>query len=262
MRLDFIKVSLLCSLSLFLVTGGYAGSRVHENAILPVDDIAQLSKKVEQIAAEQGARVFLISRIGRPQSELPDGVEYTHISFAVYSTIKTDDGREVPGYAIYNLYQDSDNPAKSSLVVDFPIDFLAGAQVPRVGMVIPRLDLQKRLYEVIHSATYNNLHNPEYSAIANPFNTRYQNCTEHTLDVLNAAIYQTDDINEIKNVAGQYFTAHTLKIDPFKLFLGSMFKADIKTSDHKGKVSTATFGSIVKYLEEFGLTESVYHVEL
>ena len=245
-----------CSLSC------YAGSRQSGNAILPVEDLARLSKKVEQYAAEKGARVFFMARQGRPDKDLPSGVVYTHVSYAVYSNIQTEDGREIPGYAIYNLYQKEDNPALSHLVVDFPLDFLAGAQKARVGVIIPSARLQKRLLEVIQSDTYSRLHNPSYSAIANPYNDRYQNCTEHVLDVLNAAIYQTDDVSQIKANTRAYFEAQTLKINPFKLMLGSLFKSEVKTADHKGKIQTATFTTLARYLESNRLVEEVRHIEL
>lgn len=258
-KIHTLIILLLCCV---LTVQVHAGSRNRVDPILPLEDIALLSKKVEAYAAEHGARVFLIARQGRPTKELPDGVEYTHISYAVYSNIEIEDGRTVPGYAIYNLYQREDAPSKSTLVMDFPLDFLAGAQVAKVGVIIPSRKLQKRLLAVIKSDTYKNLHNPSYSAIANPYNAKYQNCTEHALDILNAAIYQTDDIEQLKQYTRTHFEAQTLKIDPFKLFLGSLFTSDIKTSDHRGDIQTATFGSIAKYLKANELTEAIIHIKL
>jgi hypothetical protein len=34
--------------------------------------------------------------------------------------------------------------------------------------------------------------------ISNPMNSQLQNCTEHTLDLINAAIYQSTDVAKIK----------------------------------------------------------------
>jgi hypothetical protein len=42
--------------------------------------------------------------------------------------------------------------------------------------------------------------------LANPFNIQFQNCTEFTLDLINAAIYQTKDIAQLKANAKAYFT--------------------------------------------------------
>ena len=245
-----------------LTTGVAAGSRQPAESILPIEDAVKVSRKVEEYAAEQGARVFFLARQGRPTRELPSGVNYTHVSYAVYSMVKTDDGEMIPGYAIYNLYQREDDPSKSHLVVDFTLDFLAGAEVAKVGVIIPKRSLQKRLLEVINSDSYAQLHNPDYSVLANPYDATYQNCTEHVLDVLNAAIYQTTDIEQLKLNTRAHFEAQKIRISPLKLLLGSLFKADIKTSDHKGGIRTATFGTLVNYLEKNDLVENVTHISL
>jgi hypothetical protein len=257
-----LKYLTLFLLACFITAQVNAGSQHREEAILPIEDIAAISKKVEKYAAEQGARVFFMARQGRPTRELPDGVNYTHVSYAVYSTIETKDGRAVPGYAIYNLYQLKEDPSRSNLVVDFPLDFLAGAHAAKVGVIIPKRSLQKRILEVINSDSYEKLHNPAYSAISNPYNARYQNCTEHVLDVLNAAIYQTDDIKQLKINTQAHFDAQKLKINPFKLFLASLFMSEVKTSDHKKGIKTTTFGSIANYLQSNGLAEDIAHIEL
>lgn len=80
-------------------------------------------------------------------------------------------------------------------MTDFPVDFFAGVQKLKAGIVIPTPELQRRLLATIQSDVYRDLHVPAYSAVANPFTLEYQNCTEHTLDVLNAAIYQTGVLN-------------------------------------------------------------------
>ena len=239
-----------------------AGSQQREGTILPIEDIALLSKMVEKYAADKGARVFFIARQGRPTEELPDGVIYTHVSYAVYSEIETEDGRTIPGYAVYNLYQLKEDPSRSNLVVDFPLDFLSGSHAAKAGVIIPTRDLQKRILEVIHSDSYEKLHNPTYSAISNPYNAMYQNCTEHVLDVLNAAIYQTDDIKQLKINTQAHFDAQELKIDPFKLFLAALFVPEVRTSDHQGPIKAVTFTAIANYLKSNGLAQTVINVEL
>jgi hypothetical protein len=244
------------------VGNAQAGSLAGGESVFPLENIAALSKKVERVAAERGARVFLLGRVGRPEASLPDGIEYTHISFGVYSSITTEDGRTVPGYAIHNLYQDAKRRTHSALVKDYPIDFLAAVQAMKVGVIIPKPELQKRLLAVLTSDTYEKLHNPNYSALSNPFNTKFQNCTEHTLDVINAAIYGTDDIEQLKENARAYFQPQQLKVSPLKLFFAQMFQADMRTSDQKGPIKTATSSTIANYLQEFGLVEEVLAVTL
>ncbi len=221
------------------------------------EEIAAFAKQVERTLAEKGARVFIIARQGRPAEELPEGIHYTHTGFGVYSSISMEDGSVVPGYALYNLYQRNDEPDVSDLVVDYPVNFFAGAHELRAGIIIPSPHLQRRLLDVISSDTYNALHNPRYSVVANPFNSQYQNCTEHTLDVLNAAIYQTADAKELKRNAAAYYRPQEIKVAPLKLMLGSLFMAELSLSDHSGPVATSTFTTIQEYLQNYNLVDTV-----
>ena len=227
------------------------GSKSGEPAHFQPEQIIQFSKKVEKTLAAKGARVAILSRMGRPPSELPEGMHYTHAAFAVYSEITTSDGRALHGYAMYNEYQDNVHPDVSSLVQDYPVDFFAGVAELEAGIIIPSPELQKRLLEVIASPTYNSLHDPHYSAIANPYTLGRQNCTEFVLDVINAAIYQTDDIKRIKASEKAYFIAQPVNVNPFKLMLGSMFSAEVSTSDQPGAPVTATFERIADYLQKY-----------
>lgn len=217
----------------------------------PVEQIIKFSKQVEKALAAKGARVALLARVGRPASEMPEGMHFTHVSFAVYSEITTADGRVVPGYAIYNEYQSNEKPDTSSLVQDFPVDFFAGVAELEAGVLIPSPELQRRLQATITSPTYQKLHEPRYSAIANPYTLGRQNCTEHTLDVINAAIYQTDDISKIKAAEKKYYVAQKVNVSSFKLMLGAMFSSEITLSDHPGEVVTATFETIADYLKKY-----------
>jgi len=228
-----------------------ASSQAEEKINFSPEQILKFSKKVEKTLAAKGARVAILARKGRPMSEMPEGMNFTHTAFTVYSEITTGDGRKLPGYAIYNLYQQDKNPDVSDLVQDFPVDFFAGVAVLEAGVIIPSAELQKRLLEVIASPTYKTLHDPHYSVIANPYTLGRQNCTEFVLDVTNAAIYQTSDIKKIKANEKEYFVAQKVNVNPFKLMLGSMFSAEVSTSDQPGPPVTATFETIGQYLEQY-----------
>lgn len=250
----FCRITLTCALISLPVSALASGSsQAGAEVNFAPQQIVGFAKKVEKTMAAKGARVAILARMGRPASELPEGMHFTHVAFAVYSQITTADGRNVPGYAIYNLYQRDKQPDVSDLVQDFPVDFFAGVAVLEAGIIVPSPELQKRLLEVIASPTFAALHVPNYSLIANPYTTDKQNCTEHTLDVINAAIYQTTDINKIKANERAYFVAQPVNVSPFKLLLGSMFAAEISTSDHPGgsKPVTATFETIGAYLKKY-----------
>lgn len=222
------------------------------------EQIIGLAKKLEKTLAAKGARVAIVGRIGRPSSEMPEGMHYTHAAFAVYSEIATSDGRLLHGYAMFNEYQNDERPDSSALVQDYPVDFFAGVAELKAGVIIPSAELQKRLLEVIGSPTYKALHDPRYSAIANPYTLGRQNCTEFVLDVVNAAIYRTDDIRVIKANEKAFFVAQPVNVNPLKLMLGSMFSSEISMSDQPGPPVTATFERIGNYIQKYDLGSEVF----
>jgi hypothetical protein len=233
--------------------GGFSSASSSANEVIKFkpEQILHFSKKVEKILADKGAYVAIVARMGRPPSELPEGMHFTHVAFAIYSNITTSDGRTVKGYAMHNLYQQNDHPNISDLVQDYPVEFFAGVSQLEAGIIIPSPELQKRLLTIISSPTYNKLHNPKYSVIANPYTTKMQNCTGFVLDVVNAAIYETDDIKKIKAQEKAYFVAQPVNVTPLKLLLGSMFSADVSTADQHGTPVTATFEKIGEYLTKY-----------
>jgi hypothetical protein len=249
----------------FFIDGNAAGfssssSGAGEEVHFKPEQVITFAKKVERTLAAKGARVAILARMGRPPSELPEGMHFTHVAFVVYSEITTADGRKVPGYSIYNLYQQDSHPDVSDLVQDFPVDFFAGVAQLEAGIIIPSPDLQARLLEVIASSSYAALHDPHYSVIANPYTLGRQNCTEFVLDVINSAIYQTSDIKVIKANEKTYFVAQQVNVNPFKLLLGSMFSAEVSTSDQPGPPVTATFEKIGEYLQKYDAGSTVMMV--
>lgn len=246
------KLIVIFILSL-ITSHAIAGSNQATESKFKPEEIAAFAKGVEKYAAKQGARAFIISRIGQPQSKLPKGIEFTHTAIAVYSEITLNNGEKAKGYAIHNLYQDAKNSNKSALITDYPVDFFWGAHELKAGIIIPTPELQQKIIDVIASGKNKALHNSKYSLIANPFNNMYQNCTEHTLNIINAAIYQTTDMRQLKANTKAYFAPQRVHVSRFKLSLGSVFADGVTTKDHKGKVKTASFGSIAKYLQSYQL---------
>lgn len=241
----------LAAISLTTQATSFSGSSAHAVLQHPPEQIIRFAKQVERTLAAEGARVAILARMGRPLAEMPEGMRFTHVAFAVYSDITLANGTTVPGYAIHNLYQKDKQPDTSELIKDFPVDFFAGVAQLEAGILIPSVELQQRLLSVIHSPVYTSLHEPRYSLIANPYTLGRQNCTEFVLDVVNAAIYQTNDIQVIKANTKAYFKAQPVNVNPFKLMLGAMFSAEVSTSDQVGKPVTATFEKIAAYLQTY-----------
>lgn len=250
----FAMISLLPSLSL-------AGSSEAGKAKLPAAEVAAFANRVQQDLAARGANVAIVSRVGRDPQQLPSGVNYTHVSFWVYSQIKTAAGRTGRGYQVYNLYQTSDDDARSHLVQDTPEDFFAGAHKLDAGIIIPDIRLQKKLLKMIASPTYADLHNANYSVLANPNTTQFQNCTEHTLDVLFASLYGTKNVKRIKANIAAHFEPHVVRIGGLKRALAPAVSQALTTTDHGEKVATATFGSIARFMEKNKLAKVIYRID-
>jgi hypothetical protein len=248
-----LTVLLLILSTAVLPTRLWAGSASAEDNIFPAEQITTFAKSVERYAAQRGARAFIIGRVGRPEDSLPEGIHFTHTAVAIYSSIALEDGSTRKGYAVHNLYQKTDAVNESELITDYPTDFFWSAKALKAGIIIPSADLQRRLISLYAEGKAQAVHVPSYSAIANPFTSRYQNCTEYTLDVINAAIYKTQDKAKLKANAQAHFTPVVIQESPIKILLGSMLMKDIARDDHSGPVATATFSSIARYLNDNGL---------
>ncbi|WP_338518797.1 DUF2145 domain-containing protein [Alteromonas gracilis] len=231
----------------------YAGSEQTGKPSFTPEAIAHFSKSVEKYAASEGARAFIIARRGRPEQELPQGIRFTHTAIAIYSNIELDNGDIAKGYAIHNLYQDAEHQDVSHLITDYPVDFFWGAYALEAGLIIPSSDVQEALIDMYAQDKAKQVHNPRYSVIANPFNSQRQNCTEYTLDVVNAAVYSTTNIAQLKANAKAYFLPQKVHMSRAKLGLASMFSKGVTTRDHGRKIETTTFGSLARYMDKYEL---------
>lgn len=240
---------LFATLTLTVAGPTLAGSAAESEPQFAADEISRFAKSVEKFAAAKGARAFIIGRMGRPAEELPRGVEFTHTAVAIYSAISLPDGSVAKGYAIHNLYQTAEDISRSELVVDYPVDFFWGAHAMRAGIIIPTPALQQRLVAAYSDGTAEQVHRPGYSVVASPYNDQFQNCTEHTLDVINAAIYQTTDYARLKANTQAHFQAQVLDFPALKLVMANLMMKDLSTRDHSGPVATATFATIADYLQ-------------
>ena len=209
------------------------------------------------------ANVALIARCGRLRKDMPRGIEFTHVGIAVFEAVKRDDGRVGHTYSVYNLYQGLDgDKGKSHLVQDFTFDMCAGAVEPEIGVIIPSPALQARLLAAVRSPAYAAMHNVDYNLIANPAVDQYDNCVTHTLKILFAAIYQTDEETRVYENIRRYFEPESIRLSIVER-IGAQFMSDIHTADQRGRnVKTATFGSLRRFLEKHGLMEDYFIVRM
>lgn len=256
------KLTLLVSCFLLISSSQlWAGSKASQDIKFKPDEIKKFIKQVEMFAATNRAMVFIIARVGQPEKSLPEGVSFTHTALAVYSSIELETGEVVKGYAIHNLYQLDSQPDKSSLVVDYPVDFFWGADSLKAGIIIPTENLQRLIVDVLLKKQNYLLHNRNYSVISNPFNSQFQNCTEHTLDIINAAVYQTIDVDQIKKNTQAHFKPERIKINPVSRLFGNLLMKDFTTHDHSRRIYTTTFSTIAKYLNMNSLIEKAVIIQ-
>jgi len=258
-RKSLATALVLLALSLPLVAAAFSNN----NGDVATESIStartvEFAKQVEKSLASHGARVAFVARVGRPPAELPRGLQYTHVGLAVYSRISTIDGKTIPGYATYNLYQKQNQSNRSELVQDYMLDFFSGVQVLKAGMLIPDEKLQKKLLQRIVDGSFNELHNERYSLLSNPYNNRYQNCNEYLLNLIQASIYNTTDMQFVKQSIQQHFQAWPVPVNPLGIILGGLFRQEIAVNDHRGRFETVTFGSLVAYLENYDLAKIHY----
>ncbi|MDQ0463795.1 hypothetical protein QO010_001566 [Caulobacter ginsengisoli] len=233
-----------------------AGSAKH----LTPPQAAAFGKALEKDLATRGGRVAMVFRSGRARRSMPEGLSYTHGAFWVYRDIKTDGG-QLKGYAVYNLYQ-GDGKAlpkdRSSLVQDWPTNFMQGSVEDDVAVILPTPEMQRRLLAVIDSPTYAAMHIPSYGLVANPFESRHQNCNTFVLDIVACAAWQTNDPDQVRVNLRKWFKPSVIKVDPLTRLIGPMLDGRLAVDDQDGPIVTAAYESIAPFMADNALSATSY----
>lgn len=257
-------------LLLFVLVWTVPAARAGSNAedIVGVDRygetaIRDLALRVNDELDIRKVNVAIVARAGRPRSQLPDGVNYTHVAFIVFEPVVGADGKPFHTYAVYNLYQGPKGQERTSrLQQDLTYDFVAGVLEPDVAVCVPTEELQRRLLQAIRSPAYQSLHISDYNLAANPWVDRYDNCVTHTLKVCVAAIYQTDDRQRIYANIRTYFEPTRIRLNLLEK-LGSSLVPDLRWEDaERGRLQTATYDSLRAFLAANGLVKESFTVRI
>ncbi|MDP1736346.1 MAG: DUF2145 domain-containing protein [Caulobacter sp.] len=224
-------------------------------------EAAAFGKALEKDLAARGARVALVWRSGRPRKAMPAGLAYTHGALWIYREVAAADGRGLKGYAVYNLYH-GDGKARprtvSSLVQDWPTDFMLGSVEDDVAVIVPTPEMQRRLLGLVDSPTYAALHVPSYSLIDSPFDRRHQNCNTFMLDVIAAAAWETGEPAQIALNLKAWFRPSVIKAGPLQRLFGPMIDARLATDDQSGPIVTASYESIAAFMRDNRLSSETY----
>ncbi len=128
---------------------------------------------------ESDANVALLGRVGTDQSNR--GILYTHVGLIFRNHPKG-------AWLITHLLRDCDK-ARSNLFDEGLFDFFNGSPFSYQALVvIPTQEVQDRLETLNRGPVTRQLHQPDYSTLANPFRTRFQNSNQWVLEMLAAAL--------------------------------------------------------------------------
>lgn len=193
--------------------------------------------------------VVLIARAGQDLSRYR--LTYSHIAFAV---------REHPAGAWSVVHKlNSCGTATSSLYDEGLLNFFSDSPY-RYQAGIWRLapQAQARLKKALLGKKARDYHEPQYSLVAYPFSTRYQNSNGWALEMLAFALAPEDEANT-RVTAQEWLKANGFQ--PTELDLGTLTrlgarvsKANVSFDDHpselrwKGRIQTVTVDSIVTWL--------------
>lgn len=260
LRLPLLFAALLACLQVPVRAGSSADEKVGVERF-GEDRIRQFALTVNDELDRHQVNVGIIARAGRPRSQLPRGIAYTHVAFVVFEPVQMPNGTVAHTYTVYNLYQgDQGREDRSYLKQDLTYNFVGGVYEPDVAVCVPNEVLQQRILRVIRSPAYQGLHNPDYNLVTNPWVDRYDNCVTHTLKICMAAIYQTDDRQRIYEDVRLYFKPTRVHLGPLQTIGSTFMKAISREDMDRSGLQTATYDSLKAFLEGNGLAKESFTV--
>lgn len=262
----FIRATVLACAIVFALPAAnlHAGSSANSKSGLEVfgePAVRAFAEKVNATLYDKDANVAIVARSGRPRSQLPAGISYTHVAIIVFEAVRNTSGEVGHTYTVYNLYQgDEGREDRSHLAQDFTFDFLAGSRERDIAVIVPVDVLQKRILGVIRSPAYQALHNPRYNLVANPWRHQFDNCVTHTLRIVTAAVYDTADKDRIQQNIRSYFKPTPIRLGMLQA-IGSNFMTGLSHEDKEATgLQTASFDSLKAFFQENGLAQETFTI--
>ena len=250
---------------LLIQPASYAGSADQKVGVDRFGEVTirDFALKLNDALDARKVNVAIIARTGRPRSELPRGISYTHVAFAVFEAVQGADGVPFYIYTVYNLYQgEPGQEERSFLKQDLIYNFVAGVYERDVAVCVPTEALQRRILAVIRSPAYGALHIADYNLVANPWVDRYDNCVTHTLKVCMAGIYQTTDRARIYANIRSYFKPTPVRLGLIRS-VGSHFVPGLRYDDSDSTgLQTASYDSLARFLQENHLVQDAFTVKM
>ncbi|MDX1837236.1 DUF2145 domain-containing protein [Legionella taurinensis] len=160
-------------------TSTLAGT-VCKNDNATVDDFYNASRTslaVSKTLDHSGAKVALLARVGSDLSRY--GLRYSHVAFVV---------KDYPGqpgkWTVIHLLNECNRPTSSLYAQGLMNFFMDNLYSQEYQITIPDQRLQARLYEALKPTLIERLHSNQYSMIAYPYSSRYQNSNQWVLEMV------------------------------------------------------------------------------
>lgn len=209
----------------------------------------ELAQKVKVSLDQSGAELAIIARIGQDLSKYH--LRYSHLGIVR----KLNDGRWM---VMHELNQCG--TARSDLYNEGLANFFMDDLYRYEAMLmIPSMEIQKRILSTINSTTPKALQDPHYNMLAHPFSTKYQNSNQWALETMAAALANDIQVSDREQAQTwlKYanYRATTLEIPMLTRLGGRMFRANIAFDDQPfdrrmaGHIDTITVDSIDRFLQ-------------
>lgn len=244
---------LVLVLGLLAGTSAYAGQSCeprpfHEDESL---NAAQLASKVTQAVERSGDDVLVIARVGQDLSKY--GVHFSHMGFLVKDHPK---GKWTVVHALNECGTNS-----SALYDEGLVNFFSDTPFKyEAGLWHLKPEMQERLKKVLLSRKVGDFHSKQYSMVAYPFSTKYQNSNGWALEVM-AYTLAPEFEADTRSSAQQWLKATgyvptTLELGAMTRLGARMTKANVAFDDHpdefrwNGIIKTVTVKSAVSWLQK------------
>ena len=201
------------------------------------------------------AEVAIVGRVGSDQAKR--GLRYTHAGFA---------WRDHPQgrWHFVHLLNACDSD-RSDIYDDGPVNFFLERPFSYDSLVVlPTPSLQRKLAELLATDAPRRLHTAHYSAIANPFSTRFQNSNQWLLELIAVALADGGSVTRqsAQDVLEEngYEPART-RLGFFER-VGARRMNNVSLDDHSrselrsGGYRWVSVRSIVEFLEQLGELET------
>ena len=216
---------------------------------------AQFDKAIQAATAmhhtlhQSSASVALLARVGADLSNY--GLRYSHFGIAV-----RDD--EQQRWLITHLLNHCGSPHSALFRQGLLNFFLDDLYAYDAWLIIPSVSLQQRLAAMLQQPIAQQLHQKNYSSIANPYRLSYQNSNQWGLELLAAAQAKAgmivDRKGALKMLKQSGYQPSRIMVPLHQRIGARLFKANIQFDDHPlsdriaGEFNVVTVRSVFNYI--------------